>query len=247
MSRTIGESPDDLLGFLVASAPNLASWQRHILKMLHQEARYFWPQQLTKVGNEGYATFWHRKIVHNVALESDEAVEIARMNAELVQVRPPQLNPYRLGYVLVGHAQAVDGSEGLRRIAGELSDMGLVREYLDAEAIRLAGLGFARVPLASTDPEGSWVEVKRRLLADLDHAGLPRMLVDASRSVQTGCLHLHHEHTGRDLDVPMLGQALRLIAEQIWQGEVILRLQYHGGSHRLHHDGHTFHDELVQA
>lgn len=244
-NRSMGEEPDDLLGFLALYAPGLDAWQRHILTMLHQEARYFWPQQLTKVANEGYATFWHRRILSGLRLTADEVLAMAKTNAELVQVTPPQLNPYRLGYLLVQQAQMVDGERGMLRVAKELFDTGLVREYLTADAVRISGLQVSRTDPAKVEPEKNWTEVKQSLLADLDHAGLPRLTVDQKTSLNTGCLQLIHRHTGRDLDYPMLTQALTLVAEQIWRGEVVITTKYRGMTHRLRHDGETVRDEVI--
>lgn len=235
--RSIGESPDDVLGFLATSAPHLPPWQLHVLRVLHQEARYFWPQQLTKVGNEGYATFWHRRLLHALDPRPEEIIAIARLNAELVQVTSPQLNPYRLGYVLVNAAYEQEGDQGLIRVARDFSDATLVREYLDEPRARLAGV------LPGKD--GSWSKAKQSLLDDLDHAGIPRLRVDRQRSRPKGILHLKHQHTGRDLDMHMLPHALSLIAEELWPGGVELTTLYRNTWHRFCHDGREFRDEIA--
>jgi stage V sporulation protein R len=241
--RRLGTCHDDLLGYVIQHSPGLCTWQRTVLTMLHQEARYFWPQLLTKIGNEGYATFWHRQIVQQLPLSGDEIVEVARMNAELVQVRPPQLNPYRLGYILVRRAFDEHGQRGLDWVARHLSDVGLVREYLDAETMERAGL---RLITAGTvnETEIPPSVLKAQLLADLEHAGLPRLTVENSETARSGILHLTHHHTGRDLDFAMLKMALALVAKELWPTGVVLKTRYRGVEHRLHHDGRQWKEQL---
>ena len=42
---------------------NLEDWQRDILTMMREEMLYFWPQLETKIMNEGWASFWHQRII----------------------------------------------------------------------------------------------------------------------------------------------------------------------------------------
>jgi len=46
----------DVLGYLVKNAP-LVPWQQDIISMLYREAQYFAPQALTKMMNEGWASY----------------------------------------------------------------------------------------------------------------------------------------------------------------------------------------------
>jgi stage V sporulation protein R len=48
----------DVLLFLLRHAP-LEDWQQDILSIVRDEAYYFAPQAMTKVMNEGWATYWH--------------------------------------------------------------------------------------------------------------------------------------------------------------------------------------------
>ena len=52
----------DVLLFLLEHAP-LERWQRDILAIIREEAYYFAPQGQTKIMNEGWATYWHSKIM----------------------------------------------------------------------------------------------------------------------------------------------------------------------------------------
>lgn len=76
----------------------LAPWQKGILEIVREESLYFAPQAATKILNEGWATYWHTRLLLPL-LTPEEALEFAEMQANLLA--PHGLNPYRLGYHLL--------------------------------------------------------------------------------------------------------------------------------------------------
>ena len=64
---------------------NLEDWQRDILTMMREEMLYFWPQLETKIMNEGWASYWHQRILREMDLTTDEAIEFAKLNANVIQ------------------------------------------------------------------------------------------------------------------------------------------------------------------
>jgi len=89
----------DVLGFLIEHAP-LPNWKRDVLSMLREEAYYFAPQAQTKIMNEGWASYWHEKIMTQKALDASELVDFADHHSSTLAMHPGQLNPYKLGYEL---------------------------------------------------------------------------------------------------------------------------------------------------
>ncbi|KHF26924.1 SpoVR family protein [Anoxybacillus sp. BCO1] len=87
----------DLLLFIEEYSRELDEWQRDILTMMREEMLYFWPQLETKIMNEGWATYWHQRILREMDLTSDEAIEFAKLNAGVVQPSRTGINPYYLG------------------------------------------------------------------------------------------------------------------------------------------------------
>lgn len=87
----------DLLLFIEEYSRELEDWQRDILTMMREEMLYFWPQLETKIMNEGWASFWHQRILREMDLTSDEAIEFAKLNAGVVQPSKTSINPYYLG------------------------------------------------------------------------------------------------------------------------------------------------------
>jgi stage V sporulation protein R len=89
----------DVMMFLIEFAP-LPNWKRDILSMIREEAYYFAPQGMTKIMNEGWASYWHEKIMTEKAMDSSELIDFADHHSGTLAVQPGQLNPYKLGYEL---------------------------------------------------------------------------------------------------------------------------------------------------
>lgn len=95
------EPERDVMDFVLQHAP-LEPWQQDILSIIRDEAYYFAPQMMTKIMNEGWATFWHTKILTEKLLPEYpcEVVDFASMNAGVLHPARQGLNPYRMGYYL---------------------------------------------------------------------------------------------------------------------------------------------------
>src|SRR5215210_842532 len=57
---------ENILYFLEKTAPRLQPWQREILRVVRHVAQYFHPQRLTKMMNEGCATYVHHRILNRL-------------------------------------------------------------------------------------------------------------------------------------------------------------------------------------
>lgn len=78
------EPEKDLLLFIEEYAAYLEPWQRDILTMLRDEMLYFWPQMETKIMNEGWASYWHQRIMRELDLTEEETIEYAKLNSAVV-------------------------------------------------------------------------------------------------------------------------------------------------------------------
>ena len=99
---TIPPEPDsDILGFLRNHAPYLEDWQQDIIDVIRSESDYFFPQKRTKIMNEGWAAYWHKRIMREmgsrgyITQAEDEAW--ADLHSRIVAESQRQLNPYHLG------------------------------------------------------------------------------------------------------------------------------------------------------
>jgi stage V sporulation protein R len=93
------EPERDVMLFLVEHAP-LREWQRDVLAMIRDEAHYFAPQGQTKIMNEGWATYWHSRIMTTRALRDSEVIDYADHHAGVLGGNPLQVNPYKIGLEL---------------------------------------------------------------------------------------------------------------------------------------------------
>jgi stage V sporulation protein R len=89
----------DILKFLLDYAP-LESWQYDILHIIREEAYYFAPQGMTKIMNEGWASYWHAKILTENTLNDREIVDFADRHSGAMVMPPSGFNPYKIGIEL---------------------------------------------------------------------------------------------------------------------------------------------------
>ena len=88
----------DLVYYIMNNSPALADWQRDAMAMIHEETEYFVPQMQTKVMNEGWASFWHARIMRELDLPDTELLEFAELHSGVVSPHKGQLKTYYLGY-----------------------------------------------------------------------------------------------------------------------------------------------------
>jgi stage V sporulation protein R len=90
----------DVLGFLLEHAP-LERWERDVLEVIREEALYFVPQMQTKIMNEGWASYWHSRMMTGAKiLDASEIIDYAENNAGVMATSGGRLNPYKLGVEL---------------------------------------------------------------------------------------------------------------------------------------------------
>ena len=89
----------DVMFFLLERAP-LEDWQADVLAIVREEAYYFAPQGMTKIMNEGWASYWHSTIMTTYGLKADELITYAEHHAGTLASGPGRLNPYKLGVEL---------------------------------------------------------------------------------------------------------------------------------------------------
>ncbi|HEY8271846.1 MAG TPA: SpoVR family protein, partial [Pseudobdellovibrionaceae bacterium] len=94
------EPEKDILKFLIHHAP-LADWQLDILSIIRDEAYYFSPQGMTKTMNEGWASYWHSKLMTERILDDSEIIDFADHHSGTMAMAPNGYNPYKVGIELL--------------------------------------------------------------------------------------------------------------------------------------------------
>ncbi|MEN7550307.1 SpoVR family protein [Rapidithrix thailandica] len=102
------EPEENILYFIEKNAPKLAVWKREIVRIVRKVAQYFYPQAQTKVMNEGFATFMHYHIIHQMFEEGyvDDGFMLEFLHSHSSVLYQPDyksrffsgLNPYTLGF-----------------------------------------------------------------------------------------------------------------------------------------------------
>ncbi|BAL93410.1 SpoVR family protein [Rubrivivax gelatinosus] len=117
-SKRFPEEPqENLLYFIEKNAPLLEPWQREIVRIVRKISQYFYPQRQTQVMNEGWATFWHYKLLNTMYddgfLTDGVMIEWLKSHTNVVY-QPPVghraysgLNPYALGFAMYNDIQRI--------------------------------------------------------------------------------------------------------------------------------------------
>ncbi len=190
-------APQNVLPWVARAGTHLTDRERHALAIVEQQARFMRPALETKIANEGWATWWHRRLVRDHVLPFSDVVDAAELHAQVV-APGRALNPYALGLLLWERAAAAD-PERPWRDRHWINDAELIARYLD-ESIAAQCLSHV---------DGAFATVKAELLAALDNGGMPRIELDG---VDAGTLQLVHRFDGRELDASLLPQAMGAVS-----------------------------------
>lgn len=90
----------DILKFFIHFAP-LQEWQQDVLSIVRDEAYYFSPQGMTKTMNEGWASYWHSKLMTEKILSDSEIIDFADHHSGTMAMSPTSYNPYKVGLELL--------------------------------------------------------------------------------------------------------------------------------------------------
>ncbi|MEG6615752.1 SpoVR family protein [Peptococcaceae bacterium 1198_IL3148] len=217
---------NDLMKFLLEYAPDLEEWQRDILSVLREEMLYFWPQMQTKIINEGWATYWHLRIMREMDLVESEALEFAKMHAGVIQTSKTSINPYFIGLKIFEDIEkrwnnpteeereryGCNGQEGREKIFEVRTvdnDVSFLRNYLTKELIEELDLYlFRKVGHDYKVVDKDWRKVRDELVRNLTNCGVPYIVVENGDYKKRGELHLKHLFEGLELDVLHLEKTL---------------------------------------
>ncbi|MDW0115981.1 SpoVR family protein [Sporosarcina thermotolerans] len=230
--RVPAQPEKDILLFILEHSRELSEWQRDILTMVREEMLYFWPQMETKIMNEGWATFWHQRILREMDLTSDETIEFAKLNANVIQPSRTSINPYYLGLKIFEDIERRydnptkemmefgvtpnSGREKMFEVREMDSDISFIRNYLTKEIVQQEDMYvFEKKGSYYKISDKEYRNVQERLIAQRVNGGFPFIVVHDGDYVRNGELYLVHKFEGTELDVPYLENVLPYI-HQLW-------------------------------
>ncbi|WP_274653696.1 SpoVR family protein [Paenibacillus humicola] len=206
----------DVIGFIAGGSRTLQDWQREILYMLREEMLYFWPQMETKILNEGWATYWHLRLVRQLELGDAEILEFAKMNAGVVQPGAGSLNPYYLGLRMLEAIEREEGREALFEIRETESDVSFLRNYLNRAMIEEMDLFlFQREGAVYKVTDRDAAQVRDTLILQRTNGGFPYITAMDGDYHSRGELLLVHRYEGLALDRKYVDRTLPLI-HRLW-------------------------------
>lgn len=234
----------DVLQYLLDHA-RLEDWQADCLSIIREEAYYYAPQGMTKVMNEGWATYWHSKLMTTHFLESSEVIDYADHHSGTVHMPPGGFNPYKIGVELfrdiedrwnkgrfgreyeesdrLGEQKTWDKGLGLGRekifeVRKLYNDVTFIDEFMTDAFIEKH-----RYYEYGKDPHTGQLRIKSRdpnrirqsLMYRLTNMGRPFIYVVDGNYANRGELYLAHQHNGPDIEIKFAIETLKNL-HKVW-------------------------------
>ncbi|MER2090223.1 MAG: SpoVR family protein [Sporosarcina sp.] len=222
----------DLLLFILEYSRELEEWQRDILTMMRDEMLYFWPQLETKIMNEGWASFWHQRILREMNLSTEDTIEFATLNANVIQPSKTTINPYYLGLKIYEDIEdrfnnptenmkrlgirPNTGREKIFEVREIESDISFIRNYVTKELVQKEDLYlFEKKGNNYEITNKDYEDVRNQLVSMRVNGGFPYIVVENGDYLRNGELYLVHKYEGTELDLKYLESVLPYIY-QLW-------------------------------
>ena len=174
---------DNILYFIEKNSPALPEWKREIIRIVRTIAQYFYPQMITKVLNEGYASFTHYRIMERMYDKGfiTDGSWLAFVKSHTGVVSQSGLsygqfsgwNPYALGYAIFNDIERIcnkpteedkfyfpnligeNSIEATTEAMKNFNDSGFISQYLSPKVIR----DFKMFTLLDEYKDGKYYEV----------------------------------------------------------------------------------------
>lgn len=224
----------DLLWFIARYAPDMEGWERDIFLAVREESFYFYPVFACQIMNEGWASYWHARLLREAdflpndlyldAIKSHSDVIRPYANGKDIALAP---NPYHIGFTMWEHIIENEGLDSAFRIRAEEDDFSFIRNHLDealAEKLQLLSYRMhhdqangIQIQIEDTDLD----TLREQLIAPKFNFAAPH--VQAVELSNDGSLMLRHDHAadGRGLDIERAQKVLEYIA-MVWRRPVTL-------------------------
>src|ERR1043165_4730285 len=209
----------DIIYYIMRNSPHLQPWQRDVMAMIHEEMEYFVPQMQTKIMNEGFASYWHSRIMRELDLNDSEHIEFADLHSGVVSPHKGQLNPYYLGYKIFEDIERRwnnptaeeqeklgvrpdSGREKIFEVRELDNDVSFLRNYLTEELCEELDLFVYELVEDEewTITEKRWKCVRDQLVSNMTNFGFPYIEVADGDYNNNRELYLSHAYEGSELD-----------------------------------------------
>lgn len=264
----------DVLNFLIHHAP-LKAWQQDIVSIIRDEAYYFAPQGMTKIMNEGWASYWHSTMMTQKILNDSEVVDYADHHSGTVSMSPTKFNPYKVGIELFrdiedrwnkgrfgkewtecdnfSEKKNWDKQQGLGRqkmfeVRRDYNDVTFIDEFLTEDFCvqnKMFVYKFNRKTQRYEIDTRDFKMIKQQLLFQLTNWGQPIIEVVDGNFENRGELLIRHRHEGVDMQPDYMEETLKNL-QAIWARPVNLLTVMEQEEKLYHFDGKEFKDASVR-
>ena len=231
-------SPRDVMRYLMECAP-LKEWEADIVGILREEAYYFLPQRMTKIMNEGWASYWHSKMMTQHILKPSEILDFADKHSGVTAMSKSQINPYKIGIELFRdieyrwdtgrfgkeYNECTDmhtlekwnkdvglGQQKIFEVRRSHNDITFIDEFFTRDFCEREQLFTHKYNPRTGKNEiesRDFEAIKSKLLTSLTNFGQPIIEVESGNFKNRGELLLKHIHMGVDLDANYAGETLK--------------------------------------
>jgi stage V sporulation protein R len=241
----------DVLLYLIEHA-RLEDWQIDCLSIIREEMYYFAPQAMTKVMNEGWASYWHSTLMTKHFVEAKEIIDYADHHSGTVHMPPGNFNPYKIGLELFrdiedrwnkgkfgkDYEEAEDlgarkrwdrglglGREKIFEVRRIYNDVNFIDEFMTPEFIEKH-----KFYQYGRDPHTGALRIisrdpqriKQTMLYHLTNMGQPFIYVCDGNYRNAGELFLAHQHNGLDIEIKYATETLKNVY-RVWGRPVHLQ------------------------
>ncbi|WP_204403517.1 SpoVR family protein [Alkaliphilus hydrothermalis] len=221
------EPTEDVMGFIIDHG-DLEEWEKEIMRIVKEETQYFIPQIETKVMNEGWASYWHYKILKQLDLPQALHIEFLGRHNQVIRPFLGGINPYYVGYMIFNDIEKKYGKEKIFEVRQTERDQSFIRRYLTEELCEEMNLfqydkKSRDYEITEVADESGWREIRNTVALQVGMGGIPYIKVEELNQ-KDGSLLLAHEFDGRELELSYAYETLKHVRE-LWGKKVALRTQ----------------------
>lgn len=219
------EPTDDIMEFLIEYG-KLEEWEKDILSIVKEEVQYFIPQIETKIMNEGWASYFHYKILNRLDLPQEMHMEFLTRHNQVIRPFLGNVNPYYVGFKIFKDLEEKYGKEKIFEVRKMERDASFIRRYLTKELCYEMNLFQYKKRdkdylIEEISDEEGYKIIRNTLASSTGMGSIPCIKVmEVLKKDNT--LLIMHEYDGRELELSYAYETLRYL-QTLWGGKVELR------------------------
>lgn len=257
----------DILKFLAENSP-LSEWQSDVISIIRDEAYYFLPQRYTKIMNEGWASYWHSRLMNEKVMDSSEVINYADIHSGVMYMDENNFNPYKLGIelfrdIVERYNKGQFGEEyekanmqekenwdkntnqgiakifEVRKIHNDISFLETFLTYDFCLKNKFFVIKTNQYGEEFCLPREEFPKLKNNLLNQLSNGGSPQIEIVSSNGSNKGELILRHNYLNNELKMDYAEKTMKNIFA-IWKRPIVLATYLENKPVMLHFDKSGF-------